>query len=100
VGKSEKALIDDVINLSKEATTKGIETRWFRGLIANTIMIGDPFSDKGWVHVETLFTTIPPNKRPSFRISRQQFPELFETLLQAYLRLWDAPDTLGARGNE
>ncbi|MBI4197858.1 MAG: hypothetical protein HY533_01955 [Chloroflexi bacterium] len=64
--------------------------RWYRGLIGNSITIGDPLhmNPNTWILVEVLGAETAAPGRPSFIIWRQPFNTLFDNVFQSYQRLW------------
>ena len=91
VGKDKPDLVSDIYAITKQAIKEGVEIRWHKGLTGNTMMIGDPYGPNSWIHLETISSSAAPN-RPSFRIERQPFSELFETLLAEYQSMWDSTE--------
>jgi len=79
----------DIRNLTKVALDKKVDVRWFKGLTTDTIMIGNPYSDDGWIQVETVIACAPAFSCPSFRITKHNQPEPFDTLVKAYDKLWN-----------
>jgi len=103
-----KALRSDILGITKQMLSERQaqerlgevgerrlpETRWYRGLIGNTITIGNPLHQNpySWIILETHVPMTSAPDRPSFVVWRQPLETLFNSLFQAYLELWNTSE--------
>lgn len=90
IGKEKEHIIDDIFRITHEANRERVKVRWHSGLTGNTIMIGDPRGPNPWAHIETIMPGVSAHDRPSFRIEKELYVELFNALLEAYENTWEA----------
>jgi len=88
-GETKAKVESEIIEITKKAVNEKIAIKWFPGLTACTLLIGNPLSRNGWVQVETMVPHVPIKNLPSFRIEQSKHPDLFEKLVSAYNEVWD-----------
>lgn len=79
----------EIRELTRKALESDLKLKWFPGLTACTMLIGDPNSSDSWIQVEPLIPCIQEVKGiPSFRIRKRDYPNLFNLLVAAYEDAW------------
>jgi len=78
----------------QERQRRNVFIRVFRAMPTAAVIIVDPGSADGYVHVEPFLYRFSPAERPSFWIRRIDAPVLYETLLSNYLELWNSAEVI------
>ncbi len=81
-------IVSDILTVTVQAFDAGVDVRWHRELTGNTLLIGNPDSHDGWIHIELLQAAVPASQRPSFRVDRTQYPALFQALVNSFEEIW------------
>jgi hypothetical protein len=88
VKRSGEDVANDIRGFTKDAARAGVEVRWFSTLPGNTLTIGDPEGEPGWVQVEAVFHGTSAQERFSVRFDRRTYPKAFRHLKQSFEAVW------------
>lgn len=83
---ARNVLSEEIRQLTKDAIRNRVEVRWFNGLIANSMVIADPYKKNGWIILEPW---LPNLIRPIFRINKSNNESMFNNLLDGYEKIWE-----------
>lgn len=83
------AMQGDILNLTKLAKKhKNIEVRWYKGIISNGLIIGNPHSNENWARIEILMPFRETHSRPILRINETNAPKLVIKLKESFEETW------------
>jgi len=87
--RSKDTLQHDITELTRVAQDSKSKVKWFDGLIFNSVIIGNPNSVDAWAQVNVFVPYVGPSRRPTIEVSKQKGGEVFQTIFDAYNKIWD-----------